>query len=538
MLRLKEIVKKYVTGDTTVTALKGVSLDFRPNEFVSVLGPSGCGKTTLLNIIGGLDRYDSGELFIKGRPTSSFKSKDWDSYRNHSIGFVFQSYNLIPHQSVLSNVELALTLSGVSKAERRAKAIAALEKVGLGDQLRKKPNQMSGGQMQRVAIARALVNDPEIILADEPTGALDSATSLQIMEILKSISKEMLIIMVTHNPELAEQYSTRIIRLSDGQVIGDSNPYNSENGESVSDSKEEPSPAPESPKKSKKQKTSMSFLTALSLSLNNLLTKKGRTFLTSFAGSIGIIGIALILSLSNGINLFIERVQQDTLSSYPISIAAQSIDYTAMMTSMMGLSTNAQNHGLDAVYTNTIMTDMINVMMSEVKTNNLADFKKYLDSNKTLFSEDELINDIQYGYNLNLNIYDPDTENGITKLGMDIFYRLMYGSNAGSQSGMQGGMNMQVFTEMIDNEELLESQYDILGNGRMPKSYDEIVLVINENNEIADMALYALGLKDQDELVKLMEATMKGEVYEIQPVTLSYDEIYNTTFKLVMPSDY
>ncbi|MGM9636446.1 MAG: ATP-binding cassette domain-containing protein [Eubacteriales bacterium] len=534
MLSLKGIVKSYVTGDTTVTALKGIDLEFRKSEFVSILGPSGCGKTTLLNLIGGLDRYDEGNLSIKGKSTHNFSDRDWDSYRNHSIGFIFQSYNLIPHQSVLANVELALTLSGVSKSERRAKAIAALEKVGLGDQIHKRPNQMSGGQMQRVAIARALVNDPEIILADEPTGALDSITSVQIMEILKSISHEKLIIMVTHNPELAETYSSRIIRLSDGQVVDDSNPYlpdKAEDPDLPADPKKEKAP------KEKKNRTSMSFLTALSLSMNNLLTKKGRTFLTSFAGSIGIIGIALILSLSNGIQLFINRVQEDTLSSYPITLSDQTMDYTSMMTAMMGTTSSVGDHSLDAIYSNTIMFDMMNIMLSEMKTNNLAAFKSYLDSIESDLNDQKLINDIQYGYDLNLSIYDPDTDAGITPLGMHIFYELLYGNMAAQMSSLQAGPSMSIFTEMIDNEELISSQYDILA-GRMPASYDELVLVVNKNNEVADMALYALGLKDQDELLKIMEAAMKGETFEVNPTTFTYDQILSTTFKLILPSDY
>lgn len=534
MLSLKGIVKRYVTGDTIVTALKGIDLEFRKSEFVSILGPSGCGKTTLLNLIGGLDRYDEGNLSIKGKSTHNFNDRDWDSYRNHSIGFIFQSYNLIPHQSVLANVELALTLSGVSKSERRARAIAALEKVGLGDQIHKRPNQMSGGQMQRVAIARALVNDPEIILADEPTGALDSTTSVQIMEILKSISHEKLIIMVTHNPDLAETYSSRIIRLSDGLVVGDSNPYVPEKTEKAdlpSESKKEKAP------KEKKIRTSMSFLTALSLSMNNLMTKKGRTFLTSFAGSIGIIGIALILSLSNGIQLYINRVQEDTLSSYPIILSDQTVDYTSVVSAMMGTASSTGDHSLDAVYSNTVMFDMMNIMLSEMKTNNLAAFKSYLDSIESDLNDRKLINDIQYGYDLNLSIYDPDTDAGITPLGMHVFYELMYGNMADQMSSLQAGPSMSIFTEMIDNEELINSQYDILA-GRMPTSYDELVLVVNKNNEVADMALYALGLKDQDELLKIMEAAMKGETFEVSPTTFTYEQILSTTFKLILPSDY
>ncbi|MCI7510947.1 MAG: ABC transporter ATP-binding protein, partial [Firmicutes bacterium] len=367
MLKLKGITKDYAVGEETVHALKGIDLEFRENEFVAILGPSGCGKTTLLNIIGGLDTYTKGDLIINGRSTNDYTDPDWDSYRNHSIGFVFQSYNLIPHQTVLSNVELALTLSGVSKAERRSRAIHALEQVGLGDQLTKKPNQMSGGQMQRVAIARALVNDPDILLADEPTGALDSDTSVQIMEILKEISKDKLIIMVTHNPDLAESYASRIIRLKDGLITDDSQPYSTEVTVKTATSA---------------KMTAMSYITALSLSLNNLLTKKGRTILTSFAGSIGIIGIALILSISTGVNNYIDKVQEDTLSSYPLSIMAESVDMSELMTTMMGLNNeNGSNkHDNDAVYANTIMNDMMRAMTNaEVQSNNLKAFKKYLD---------------------------------------------------------------------------------------------------------------------------------------------------------------
>lgn len=530
MLSLKKIVKSYKAGDTEVQALKGIDLEFRKSEFVSILGPSGCGKTTLLNIIGGLDRYDSGELSIKGKSTKSFSDSDWDSYRNHSIGFVFQSYNLIPHQSVLSNVELALTLSGVPKAERRKRAADALAKVGLADQLHKKPGQMSGGQMQRVAIARALVNDPEILLADEPTGALDSTTSVQIMEILKEISKDRLIIMVTHNPELAEKYSTRIVRLSDGRVTSDSDPYTAAD-ETANEAK-----TSDAKKKRAKGKTSMSFLTALSLSTNNLMTKKGRTFLTSFAGSIGIIGIALILALSNGIQLYINKVQEDTLSSYPISIAAQTVDYTSMVESLMGKKDDSTEHELDAVYSNSVMFEMMNVMISEVQKNNLSDFKKYLDSKEKELRENNKISDIRYGYDFDLNIYSPDTSNGITKLGMDIFYETIYGQNSFSQMQQYGGSSFTLFSEMINNPELISSQYDLLA-GKMPEKYDEIVLVLDKHNEISDMALYALGLKDRSDLKKIMDAAMKGESFEIENTVFSYEDMLNTKFKLVLPSD-
>ncbi len=544
MLSLKKIVKRYTAGDSTVEALKGVSLEFRKSEFVSVLGPSGCGKTTLLNIIGGLDRYDDGDLAIKGRSTKYYGDADWDSYRNHSIGFVFQSYNLIPHQSVLSNVELALTLSGVPKSERRKRAAEALEKVGLGDQLKKKPSQLSGGQMQRVAIARALVNDPEILLADEPTGALDSATSIQVMEILKSISEDRLIIMVTHNPELAEKYSTRIIKLSDGNVVGDSNPLTEEELAAAAAESES-----ENPKKAKKigrkaekpkekRRTSMSFFTALALSTNNLMTKKGRTFLTSFAGSIGIIGIALILALSNGIQLYIDKVQEDTLSNYPISIAAQTVDYTSMVESMMGSNAENADHELDAVYSNSVMFEMMNVMISEVQTNNLTDFKKYLDSKEDALRADGKISDIQYSYDINLNIYSADTENGVTKLGMDVFYETIYGKSTYEQMknmSSLGGSSFSLFSQIIDNSELISSQYDVVA-GRMPTAYNEVVLVLDKNNEISDMALYALGLKDRSELADIMEAALKGETFETKRTVFGYGELLDTSFKLVLQS--
>ena len=394
MLRLEKITKEYITGDSKVEALKGITLEFRKSEFVSILGQSGCGKTTLLNIIGGLDKYTTGDLIINGKSTKEFKDKDWDAYRNHSVGFVFQSYNLIPHQTILSNVELALTLSGVSKKERRNRAIDALKQVGLGEQINKRPNQLSGGQMQRVAIARALVNDPEIILADEPTGALDTGTSVQIMEILKEISKDRLIIMVTHNPDLAEKYSSRIIKILDGKITDDSNPY----------SKEEEKNEDRTSKAN--SKVSMSFFTALSLSLNNLMTKKGRTILTSFAGSIGIIGIALILSLSNGMQAYINRVEEDTLSSYPITIQEETIDISSMMTSLMGENNQNENIEENKVYSKNIINDMLSTVSTKINNNNLEEFKKYLDDENSKINE--YINAIQYSYNLDLNIYKEE----------------------------------------------------------------------------------------------------------------------------------
>ncbi len=537
MLSLKGIVKKYVTGDTTVTALKGVSLDFRRSEFVSILGPSGCGKTTLLNIIGGLDRYDEGELSIKGRPTSYFKSKDWDSYRNHSIGFVFQSYNLIPHQSVLSNVELALTLSGVSKSERRARAKAALEKVGLGDQLHKKPNQMSGGQMQRVAIARALVNDPEIILADEPTGALDSVTSVQIMEILNSISKEKLIIMVTHNPELAEEYSSRIIRLSDGQVTGDSNPYSS-----AADAQ------PEAPaeaavktkdKKAKKEKTSMSFATALSLSLNNLMTKKARTFLTSFAGSIGIIGIALILSLSNGIQLYINRVQEDTLSTYPLTINKSTSDYSALLGAMTEIKETMENQtDPNLIYVDDSMGTMMSAMSSSV-TNNLEKFKGYIDDHYDQIKD--YVSAIQYTYDLDMNVYSGD---GKTQVNPTTIFQSMGSAFAGMgelmqmSSSMSGTNRMSLLSEIIDNQTLLDQQYDVVA-GAWPKEANEVVLVISENNRISKMTLYMLGVLDQGEIEEIMNKLMTSGEYDTTPLDpYTFDDFLNLKFRLLNTYDF
>ncbi len=533
MLKLTNIVKTYSAGNTTVQALKGISIEFRKNEFVSVLGQSGCGKTTLLNLIGGLDRYDSGDMSINNRSTKNFKDRDWDSYRNHSIGFVFQSYNLIPHQTVLSNVELALTLSGVSKSERRRRAEEALAKVGLSDQLHKKPNQMSGGQMQRVAIARALVNDPEILLADEPTGALDSETSVQIMEILKEISKDKLIIMVTHNPELAEKYSTRIVRLLDGEVTSDSDPYDSEY---ILE-------APEKKKKVSKKdgKMSMSFFTALSLSLNNLMTKKARTFMTSFAGSIGIIGIALIMALSNGINLYINRVQEDTLSSYPIQIAAETVDMSSLVTNLMGSNEQKTKHDLDAVYSNSIMYELINTMNSaEVETNNLKKFKEYIEKNEDI---KQYISAVQYSYDLDLSIYTKDADNKIVKSDVSELLSGIYGSegsvmNTGYQ---QAFAQMNVWTEILSSQngkginELTMSQYDCI-YGNWPKSYNEVVLIVDKNNEISDLCLYALGLKTSDELTAVLEAAMKQEQLDTTESKYTYEDICSKTFKLIPTS--
>ena len=530
MLKLKNITKEYKSGDTTVKALKGIDIEFRNSEFVSILGQSGCGKTTLLNIIGGLDRYTSGDLIINGKSTKEFKDNNWDAYRNYSVGFVFQNYNLIPHQTVLSNVELALTLSGVSKEERRKRAIKALEDVGLKEQIHKKPNQMSGGQMQRVAIARALVNDPDIILADEPTGALDTKTSVQIMEILKNISKDKLIIMVTHNPELAEKYSSRVIKVLDGKVISDSNPYKEDEEKTEK-------------KKAKTGKTSMNFFTALSLSLNNLMTKKGRTILTSFAGSIGIIGIALILSLSNGVQKYINRVQEDTLSSYPISIEESTVDMASMLEIMMDEGNDNLNHEEGKIYSKDIMNEMISTLSSKIQTNNLEEFKNYLDTEENEIKKNS--NAIQYEYNLNLNLYKKDTSNGIVKvnpstvmnsIGMGNMVEEQNSSPFASSSMIVS--QTDVWEEMLDNKELIESQYDVLA-GNLPTSYNEVALVVDENNQISDYTLYTLGLKDQKDLERKWEAVKKGEKVEADDQKVyTYDELLNLSFKLILNTDY
>ncbi len=531
MLQLKNIVKKYASGDTEVEALKGVSLTFRSSEFVSILGQSGCGKTTLLNIIGGLDQYTSGDLVINGKSTKQFKDRDWDAYRNHSIGFVFQSYNLIPHQTVLANVELALTLSGVSKAERRKRAVQVLSEVGLSDQIHKKPNQMSGGQMQRVAIARALINDPDILLADEPTGALDSVTSVQIMELLKKISKDRLIIMVTHNPELAEQYSTRIIRLLDGKVTDDSRPYELGAEEVLPSGKE----------KGKGKLKSMSFFTALSLSMNNLMTKKGRTFMTAFAGSIGIIGIALILSLSSGFQNYIDKVQEDTLSTYPITLQKETLDMGSMMNAMMGnVEDDAENYDDDLVRALDISTDMYNAMVAEKQSNNLEEFKRYLEDETNGFGA--LTSAIQYSYDVNPKIYTWDINNEICRvnpstvmesMGMESM-QAMYSTMSSAMPSMRMmGSDMDVFTEIIDNRALLESQYDVAA-GRWPQAKDEIVFVITRKNWVSDTALYTLGLKDQKELKNFSE----GKPIEKADVSFSYDELLALRYRVILDTDY
>lgn len=545
MLELNDIKKDYVSGSTTVSALKGINLRFRDCEFVSILGQSGCGKTTMLNIIGGLDKYTSGDLKINGVSTKNYKDRDWDFYRNNSIGFVFQSYNLIPHQTVLSNVELALTLSGVSKAERKKRAIEALEKVGLGEQIHKKPNQMSGGQMQRVAIARALVNNPDILLADEPTGALDTETSIQIMELLKEISKDRLIIMVTHNPELAKDYSTRIVRLLDGVITDDSDPYSLEDMEADIRAKEAAkvkTSEKKTKKSGKKQKTSMSFFTALSLSFNNLMTKKTRTILTAFAGSIGIIGIAMILSISNGIQLYIDRVQRDTLSSYPIILQAEAIDISSMVSSMTGNSDSEEHEDKSKIYSNDIMGDMINTMVKEVKSNNLSEFKKYIENGSSDIKS--YVSDIQYSYDVPLNIYMKDTSNGVEQLNPGTMFDSIYGEGATSaSSSMSSGMGMGMFSnssvwnQLLGNQQVLDEQYDVLA-GHWPENFNEVVLVADKNNEVDDYTLYSLGLKDPEEVRTLFKKMMVGESYETKKdISYTFDEILDTEFKLVMPTD-
>ena len=557
MLKLVNITKTYEVGDSeAVKALQGVDIEFRKNEFVSILGQSGCGKTTLLNIVGGLDRYTDGDLIINGRSTKEYRDHDWDTYRNHSIGFVFQSYNLIPHQTVLSNVELALTLSGVSKTERRKRAVAALERVGLGDQLNKKPNQMSGGQMQRVAIARALINDPEILLADEPTGALDSETSVQIMELLKEVADDRLVIMVTHNPDLAEEYSTRIIRLLDGKVVGDTNPYDSAAEDGSVQKEETDAERKEKLKKHRKKGTSMSFFTALSLSLNNLMTKKGRTFMTSFAGSIGIIGIALILSLSSGFQAYIDKVQEDTLSSYPITINAEEMDMSALLEAMTDNKKDRENREKDKVYPNTDMYDMMNAMFnSEAKQNDLKTFKEWIDSGESKI--ENYASAIQYGYNSPLQVYVSDTSKGI--LAANDIASLFSGiANSGSEESsssssssmmsMMSTSSIKVFSEMISGQngetinDLIYEQYELLDDKKMhwPTNKNQVLLVVNEHNEISETFLYSLGLLDRSELSSIIQRVMAGEKIEENieiTVNWNYEDLIGTKFKLILPTD-
>jgi putative ABC transport system permease protein len=525
VLELKKIYKEYITGDFKQIALDKVNLNFRKNEFVSILGPSGSGKTTLLNIIGGLDNYTSGDLIINEVSTRYFKDNDWDIYRNHRVGFIFQNYNLIGHQSILSNVELALTLSGVGKSERRKKAILALKKVGLEKHINKNPNQLSGGQMQRVAIARALVNDPDILLADEPTGALDSTTSQQIMKLLKEVAKDKLVIMVTHNPELARAYSTRIIELRDGSIISDSNPYvgkvNIVEDEII--------------RKNKTKKTHMSFKTALGLSFNNLKTKKGRTILTAFAGSIGIIGIALILSLSNGVNKYIERVEAETLSSYPLTIMEESADLTEVMGILASGKDKEINHDKDKIYSNTIMNKMFNSFVTKVSKNDLKTFKKYLDNNDEI---GKYVNEIKYSYNIDLNIFN--TYNGeLVKVNPSNLMSDLGMINSNEMSSMYSSFGMgsnDVFVELMDNKENVLSQYDLI-YGSYPKKYDEVVLIVNSNNEISDYTLYALGLKEQKMLKEMMYNVMKGEEVDDTNLEFSYEDICNIEFKLMINTD-
>lgn len=510
MLELKNVTKIYKTSGITQTALNKVSIKFRDNEFVSILGPSGSGKTTLLNIVGGLDHYTSGDLIISGISTKNYKDSTWDIYRNHKVGFVFQSYNLISHQTALSNVELALTISGVGKKERRKRAIEALKKVGLKDHKDKKPNQMSGGQMQRVAIARALVNDPDILLADEPTGALDSKTSVQIMDLLKEIAKDRLVVMVTHNPDLAKQYSTRIVKLKDGVITDDSNPYDGEEQEVSTNIG---------------KKTSMSFLTALSLSLNNLMTKKARTFLTAFAGSIGIIGIALILSLSNGVAKYIDNKEEEALSNYPLTIQKNTMDMTSMMTSMMESSKEEYND--DLIHSNNILSNLLTSL--KTKTNNLKDFKSFLDDNKKI---KKYANDIQYKYDLDINLYTKDVDgNNLRVNPTDI------SENLGTLSQFMQFSNSNVFVELFNNQKMLLDNYDLLA-GNLPSNYNEVVIMVDSNNQISDYTLYALGLKSQSELEDLVSKSEKGEDVKSSIETYSYDDLLGLSYKLVLNTDY
>lgn len=523
MLKLKKISKVYQTDNFKQVALNGISIHFRKNEFASILGPSGSGKTTLLNMIGGLDQYTSGDLIINGTSTKKYKDRDWDTYRNHRVGFVFQSYNLIPHQSVLANVELALTLSGVSKKERRKRAIESLKKVGLEDHIHKKPNQLSGGQMQRVAIARALVNNPDILLLDEPTGALDTKTSIQIMELIKDVAKDKLVIMVTHNPDLAHQYSTRIIELKDGKVTHDSNPYDEEKEKRES----------LGTRKKKNKKTSMNLKTALSLSLDNLMTKKGRTLLTAFAGSIGIIGIALILSLSSGVSNYISKVQEETLTSYPLTIQESSLDLTSAISEHTEEVKNKKNRSLDKIYSNNTMTDMLSLISSKVTSNNLKEFKNYLESDKSNMKD--YTTAIDYGYNLNLQLFKKDTSDGVAQVNPNTVLQSMGfdTSDASSTSFVLG----DVFSKLFENEKINENMYQVI-SGRMPSDYNEVVLLVDKENQISDYVLYALGLKDQSELEQLYQKISNGEEIKTEEVTYDYDDLIGLTYKVLLNTDY
>ena len=556
MLELKHITKEYPAGGQPVEALKGVDLQFRESEFVSILGPSGCGKTTLLNIIGGLDQYTSGDLVINGRSTKDYKDRDWDAYRNHSVGFVFQSYNLIPHQTVLQNVELALTLSGVSKAERRRRAKEALERVGLGSQLKKRPSEMSGGQMQRVAIARAIVNDPDIVLADEPTGALDTETSVQVMEILKEISKDRLIVMVTHNPELAQRYSTRIVRMLDGQVTGDTAPLTPEEAQ-----KERAASVKKDEAARKAKRPSMSLWTSFGLSLKNLFTKKGRTALTSFAGSIGIIGIALIYAVSQGTTAYIDAVQEDTLSSYPLTLQSQEMDLGSLMEEFIDAAQSTDEHQLDGVYQKPMIYDMVNALSSsETIENDLASFKTYLEQ-RLKDPEDPLYNavsGVQYTYDPQLLVYTENVDGDILlsdsqELMEDLLQeyfsidmaamsdlRSSYGMD--SLASSMGGGSMVLWQEMLPGDDgalispMLEDQYDLV-YGSWPNDYNEVVLVLDENNELDDMALYALGLKPQEEMDAIMQAAVDQTEVELEDQSWSYEEICSREYKTVLNAD-
>ena len=519
MLELKNITKNYQVADSNQKALNKISLKFRENEFVSILGQSGSGKTTMLNIIGGLDKYSSGDLIINNISTKKFSDRDWDTYRNHRVGFVFQSYNLISHQTALQNVELALTLSGVGKVERRKKAKQVLKKVGLEKQMNKKPNQMSGGQMQRVAIARALINDPDILLADEPTGALDSETSIQVMDLLKEIANDKLVIMVTHNPDLAAQYSTRIIKLLDGEVKSDTNPFDGiEKAEKSSN---------------KTKKSKMSFKTAFSLSLNNLMTKKGRTILTAFAGSIGIIGIALILSLSNGIQNYITKTEEETLSSYPLSIQKESIDMSTIIQSLMG-SKKEKNYNDDKIHSVNIIGDMLTTITEKVEKNDLKSFKNYLDKNKEI---KKYTTDIKYGYNIPMNIYKDD-DNEINQVNPTTVFDSLGMSTSGMSNAYSEAMaNYNVFTELLDNEKLNKQQYKLV-EGKWPKKYNELVLIVDKNNQITDYTLYSLGILSKENLKEQFKKMTSGEKVKFEETAYNKKDLLGLKFKLVLSSDF
>jgi len=564
MLELKGIKKDYPAGDGIVHALKGIDLQFRKSEFVSILGPSGCGKTTMLNIIGGLDQYTEGDLVINGTSTKHYKDRDWDAYRNHSIGFVFQSYNLIPHQSVLQNVEIALTLSGVSKAERRKRAIKVLQDVGLGNQLRKKPAQMSGGQMQRVAIARALVNNPDIILADEPTGALDTETSVQVMDILKEIAKDRLVIMVTHNPDIAEKYSTRIIRMLDGEITSDSKPLTADELEGLEKQARDARVARKSGKVKKERKPSMSWATSFGLSLKNMISKKSRTLLTSFAGSIGIIGIALIFAVSNGMTTYINTVQEDTLSSYPLTLQASDMNMGSLLATFIGNALSGEPHENDAVYEKTMIYDLVNALGAmEETTNDLKSFKVHLDQ-MVADPESEMhdaINGVQYTYQLPLTVYTQNVDGDIIQadsqvlmqelmlefMGMDLSAMMdisaTYGMDPSSMSMMPGSMSSSVvlWQEMLTGKNgeiinpLLLKQYDLI-YGSWPNDYNEVVVVVDEKNEIADMTLYAMGLKPKSEIEALANAAFEQSGVEVSDERWTYQDICGLTFRVVLPS--